>query len=67
MCGIIGFVGKEQAAPMLLNSIKRLEYRGYDSVGMATLHDGAFTIKKDVGEYYQGPVVIAKDLMSIKI
>ncbi len=51
MCGIMGVVGKGSAAPVLLNGIKRLEYRGYDSVGMATLHDGMISIKKDVGEF----------------
>ena len=49
MCGIIGYVGKEKAAPHLLKGIKKLEYRGYDSVGMATFDDG-FHVKKDVGE-----------------
>ncbi|MCM8780796.1 MAG: class II glutamine amidotransferase, partial [Candidatus Omnitrophica bacterium] len=36
MCGIIGYIGKEKAQPILLNGLKRLEYRGYDSCGMAT-------------------------------
>ena len=35
MCGIIGYVGKKQAAPILLDGLKRLEYRGYDSAGVA--------------------------------
>ena len=37
MCGIIGIIGKSEAAPRLLASLKRLEYRGYDSAGVATL------------------------------
>ena len=49
MCGIIGYVGKEKAASHLLKGIKKLEYRGYDSVGMVTFDDG-FHVKKDVGE-----------------
>src|SRR3989344_878127 len=49
MCGIIGCVGKEKVAPLLLRGIKRLEYRGYDSVGMATLYHGNITVMKDVG------------------
>src|SRR3989338_6598125 len=49
MCGIIGYVGKEDATSHLLRGIKKLEYRGYDSVGMATF-DGKLHIKKDVGE-----------------
>ena len=39
MCGIVGFVGKEQAAPILLEGLERLEYRGYDSAGIA-VRDG---------------------------
>ena len=49
MCGIIGCVGKEKVALLLLRGIKRLEYRGYDSVGMATLDHGNITVLKDVG------------------
>lgn len=51
MCGIIGIVGcKERLGKMLLKGIKRLEYRGYDSVGMATLDNGKIEVRKDVGE-----------------
>ena len=39
MCGIVGYVGKEQAAPILLDGLSKLEYRGYDSAGMA-VYDG---------------------------
>ena len=35
MCGIVGFIGKEEAAPILLDGLARLEYRGYDSAGVA--------------------------------
>ena len=35
MCGIVGFIGKEEAAPILLDGLARLEYRGYDSAGLA--------------------------------
>jgi glucosamine--fructose-6-phosphate aminotransferase (isomerizing) len=40
MCGIIGIVGKEMVAPGLLEGLRRLEYRGYDSAGIATLVNG---------------------------
>jgi glucosamine--fructose-6-phosphate aminotransferase (isomerizing) len=51
MCGIFGCVLKEgNAAPLIHSSLKRLEYRGYDSVGIATLNDGKIQIKKDQGK-----------------
>ncbi len=51
MCGIFGCVLKDgAAAPLIHSSLKRLEYRGYDSVGIATLSDGTVTMKKDSGK-----------------
>jgi glucosamine--fructose-6-phosphate aminotransferase (isomerizing) len=49
MCGIIGYCGKQAAAPLALECLRRVEYRGYDSAGMATLSDGQLFVKKDVG------------------
>ena len=46
MCGIVGFTGNGQASKILLDGLEKLEYRGYDSVGIAVIHDGAFTVKK---------------------
>src|SRR5499433_2525830 len=43
MCGIIGIIGREAAAPHLIDALKRLEYRGYDSAGVATLESGKLT------------------------
>ncbi|NIO22568.1 MAG: glutamine--fructose-6-phosphate transaminase (isomerizing) [Candidatus Aenigmarchaeota archaeon] len=50
MCGIAGYVGKRRVAPLLVDSLKRLEYRGYDSCGIATLDGGKVWIKKDMGK-----------------
>ncbi len=49
MCGIIGYVGRSQASPILLEGLKRLEYRGYDSAGVATIEEGCLTVRKEVG------------------
>ncbi|HWV99267.1 MAG TPA: glutamine--fructose-6-phosphate transaminase (isomerizing) [Candidatus Acidoferrum sp.] len=49
MCGIVGYIGRQQAAPLLLDGLRRLEYRGYDSAGLCTLSDGALQVRKCVG------------------
>jgi glucosamine--fructose-6-phosphate aminotransferase (isomerizing) len=50
MCGIIGIIGNEPAAPQLVDALKRLEYRGYDSAGVATLEGGALTRRRAEGK-----------------
>jgi glutamine---fructose-6-phosphate transaminase (isomerizing) len=50
MCGIVGYVGAKEAAPLLLDGLKRLEYRGYDSAGIATLCNGRFTVHRSAGK-----------------
>ena len=49
MCGIIGYVGKSEAVPILLEGLRRLEYRGYDSAGVAALEEGVISVRKEVG------------------
>lgn len=50
MCGIIGIIGKQQAAPLLVDALKRLEYRGYDSAGIATLQNGQIERRRAEGK-----------------
>ena len=50
MCGIVGILSQNQAAPLLTNALKKLEYRGYDSAGVAIINDGRVTSKKEVGK-----------------
>ena len=49
MCGIVGYIGREQAAPILLNGLGRLEYRGYDSAGICVAADGVLHVEKCKG------------------
>src|SRR6516225_9818779 len=50
MCGIIGIIGREAAAPQLVEALKRLEYRGYDSAGVATLEGGKLARRRAEGK-----------------
>lgn len=50
MCGIVGVIGTERAAPMVLEALRRLEYRGYDSAGIATLVDGDISMRRAAGK-----------------
>ncbi|MDD2581475.1 MAG: glutamine--fructose-6-phosphate transaminase (isomerizing) [Desulfuromonadaceae bacterium] len=50
MCGIVGYIGGQQATPIILEGLKKLEYRGYDSAGIATLADGTSAIRRSQGK-----------------
>jgi glucosamine--fructose-6-phosphate aminotransferase (isomerizing) len=50
MCGIVGYIGEHDATPIILNGLKRLEYRGYDSAGVAVLDNGHIEIRRDAGK-----------------
>jgi len=50
MCGIVGYIGGQEATPVILEGLKKLEYRGYDSAGIATLSDGGSGIRRSEGK-----------------
>lgn len=50
MCGIVGYIGEQDATPIILNGLRRLEYRGYDSAGIAVLQDGKIELRREVGK-----------------
>ena len=50
MCGIVGVLGTNEVAPILVEALKRLEYRGYDSAGIATINDGSLDRRRAIGK-----------------
>ncbi len=50
MCGIVGILGRHEVAPIIVDALKRLEYRGYDSAGIATIHQGTLARRRAVGK-----------------
>jgi glucosamine--fructose-6-phosphate aminotransferase (isomerizing) len=61
MCGIIGYIGKKAASPIVLEGLRRLEYRGYDSAGLAVLHETDLVVRKKKGKIDEG---LARELQT---
>ena len=53
MCGIVGYIGPNDATAIVLEGLQRLEYRGYDSAGIAVINEGQITIRRDVGKLHR--------------
>ena len=61
MCGIVGILGDHEVGPLLVNALKRLEYRGYDSAGIATLNDGKLGRRRSLGKLAELSDLLVRD------
>jgi glutamine---fructose-6-phosphate transaminase (isomerizing) len=64
MCGIIGYIGPKEVVPVLVDGLRRLEYRGYDSAGVAVVHNGSIDMRRSAGKLSNLEEVIAGDPIS---
>jgi glucosamine--fructose-6-phosphate aminotransferase (isomerizing) len=67
MCGIVGYVGARDATPIILNGLKRLEYRGYDSAGLAVVEGDQIVIRRDAGKLERLEKIIEQEPVSGQI
>lgn len=63
MCGIAGYIGEKEALPFLINGLKKLEYRGYDSAGIAVYDHGNIVVRRQVGKIVELEKVIAGEVI----
>src|SRR4051812_29593701 len=61
MCGIVGYIGDQQVAPLLIQGLKRLEYRGYDSAGVAVAKNGSILVRKEAGKIAELEKLLGSD------
>ncbi|MEA5078528.1 MAG: glutamine--fructose-6-phosphate transaminase (isomerizing) [Anaerolineaceae bacterium] len=61
MCGIVGYIGEKDATPIILKGLKRLEYRGYDSAGIAVLTNGHIEVRRDAGKLGNLEALVAQN------
>ena len=59
MCGIVAYIGEQNATPIIVNGLKKLEYRGYDSAGVAVLQDNRIEVRRDAGKIARLETLIA--------